>query len=65
VALEGRRSRIDFSGRTKKLQLWFGEGPKSAQKKVEGATIEDVGDLAGKFFGRINDRKSAPPKAKK
>jgi outer membrane protein assembly factor BamB len=64
VAIEGRRSRIDFTGGMKKLQLWFGDGVKPTKKSSDEATIEDVGNVFGKLFKEVGKENKKPPKKK-
>jgi hypothetical protein len=65
VAIVGRGSRVELSGWTKKLQLYFGDGVKAAEKKPDGPTLDDVGNVLGKLFDQVGKENKSSPKSKK
>jgi outer membrane protein assembly factor BamB len=63
VAIEGRRSRVELAGWTKKLHVWFDDPNKPSPKAPDGPTIGDVADLFGKALQKgVEGKKPVPPK---
>jgi len=64
VAVQGSRSRIELTGWTKRVSLWFDDPSKANRQQPDGPTMSDVGKLMDKFFNRLEKNPPAPMKKK-